>query len=125
MICVDSSGWVERLVDGPRAKGYNRVIDAIGPSEIVTSVVSVYEVYRGLRPHRGEAASLEAIATLRATQLIPIDDQLALEAADYGLALKLHFSDALIYATSRRFSAELHTHDEGLRKAPGVVFHDS
>jgi predicted nucleic acid-binding protein len=55
--------------------------------------------------------------------LVPFDDQLALEAADYSLSLGLHFSDAIIYATAQRFGAELHTSDPHLRGIPGVVFH--
>ena len=90
----------------------------------MTSVVTVYEVYRRLRPVMGEAASLEAVVALRATQLIPVDDRIALEAADYSLSLGLHFSDALIYATARRFGAELHTSDPDFKGVPGVVYHD-
>lgn len=123
MICIDSSGWLERLLEGPKAPGYNRVIDSFAPGEIVTSVVTFYEVYRKLRPVRGEAAALEAVVTLRATRIVPVDEQLALEAADYSLTLGLHFSDALIYATARRFDATLHTSDPDLGRAPGVVLH--
>jgi predicted nucleic acid-binding protein len=124
LISVDSFGWLERFLDGPRASGYNRVMDAIPPGEIVTSVVTVYDVYRKLRPAKGEAAALEAVVALRATHLVPVDDRIALEAADYNLSLGLQFSDALIYATARRFGAELHTSDPDLRNIPGVVFHN-
>ncbi len=123
MISIDSFGWLERLLEGPHATPYNRVIDRVDPAEIVTSVVTVYEVYRKLKPILGEAAALEAVAPLRATHLVPVDDQIALEAADYSLSLGLHFADALIYATARRFGATLHTSDTDLRNAPGVVFH--
>lgn len=122
-ISIDSFGWLERLVEGPKASEYDRLIDGVEPSEIVTSVVTVYEVYKKLRPLRGEAVALEAVIPLRATQLVSIDDQIALEAADYSLILGLHFSDALIYATARRYGAELHTSDPDLRNAPGVMFH--
>lgn len=123
MISVDSHGWIERLTDGPKAAGYNRVIDAEDPSEILTSVVCIYEVYRKLRPLRGEADSLNAIAALRQTRVAPVDERIALEAADFSLAHRLHFSDALIYATARRYDAILHTGDPDLKSAPGVVFH--
>jgi predicted nucleic acid-binding protein len=99
-------------------------MDAVAPGEIVTSVVTVYEVYRTLRPAKGEAAALEAVVALRATHIVPVDDRIALEAADHSLSLKLHFSDALVYATARRFEAELPTSDPDLRNLPGVVFHD-
>lgn len=85
--------------------------------------MTVYEVYRKLRPLKGEAAALEAVVHLRASRLVPIDHELALEAADYSLAHRLHFADALVYATSRRFESELHTSDPDLRGLAGVVFH--
>lgn len=123
VISVDSSGWLERLLEGPRAAGYNRVIDAAAPGTVLTSVVTLYEVYRKLRPVKGEALALEATVVLRSTRLVPVDDQIALEAADFSLALGLDFADALIYATARRFGAVLHTSDPDLRSAPGVVYH--
>lgn len=89
----------------------------------MTSVVTVYEVYRKLKPVSGEAAALEAIVHLRGTRLIPVDDQLALEAADFSLSHRLHFADALVYATARRYGAELHSSDPDLKGIPGVVFH--
>lgn len=95
----------------------------MGPSEIVTSVVTVYEVYRKLRPLQGESSALEAVVHLRSTRLIPLDDQIALEAADYSLAHRLHFADAIVYATARHFGADLHTSDPDLRGVPGVVYH--
>lgn len=123
LICVDTYGWLERILDGPRASEYNKVLSSVRPEEVVTSVVTVYELYRKLRLARGEAAALEAVVHLRATRLVAIDDQLALEAADYSLAHSLHFSDALVYATARRFDAPLHTSDPDLKSVPGVVFH--
>lgn len=123
MICVDTYGWLERLLEGPKASQYNRVFSSQPTSEILTSVVTVYEVYRKVKPLRGESAALEATAYLRATQLVPLDDQLALEAADFSLSHKLHFADAVVYATARRFGADLHTSDPDMRGIPGVVFH--
>jgi predicted nucleic acid-binding protein len=89
----------------------------------VTSVVTVYEVYKKLRPLKGESAALEAVVHLRATAVVPLDDELALEAADYSLSHRLHFSDAIVYATARRFDAPLHTSDPDLRGIAGVIFH--
>jgi predicted nucleic acid-binding protein len=123
MISIDSYGWIERLLEGPKAAAYNRVFSSVSPGDIVTSVVTVYEVYKRLKPTKGESAALIAVVHLRTTTLVPFDDQLALEAADYSLSLGLHFSDAIIYATAQRFGAELHTSDPHLRGIPGVVFH--
>ncbi len=99
------------------------MFSSVPPVQIVTSVVTVYEVYRKLRPLKGESAALEAVVHLRATMLVPVDDQVALEAADYSLSHRLPFADALVYATARRFGAELHTSDADLRGLPGVIVH--
>jgi predicted nucleic acid-binding protein len=123
LICIDTYGWLERFVNGPLSSQYNSVIDRVAPMEIITSVVTLYEVYRKLRPMRGEAAALEDVARLRATRIVPVDDLIALEAADYSLKFGLHFSDALIYATARHFHADLHTSDSEMKGKPGVVFH--
>ena len=122
MISVDSYGWIERFTSGPKVAEYNRVIDKIKPSELITSIIVMYEVYKKVKKLRGEEVALEAVAALSQTKVIPIDQTLSLEAADYSLEYGLHFTDALVYATSRRFSAELHTSDDDLKGLPGTSF---
>lgn len=122
MICIDSYGWIERFAGGPKASQYNRIIDAAAQHEIVTSVVTLYEVYRKVKQAKGEETALEAVAVLSQTNVIPVDQTLSLEAADYSLDHGLHMSDALIYATARQQGAELHTSDEHLKGLKGVTF---
>ena len=122
MIGIDSHGWIERFTNGPKARQYNRIIDKIRPDEIVTSVVVLYEVYRKVKQVKGEELALEAVAALSQTKVVPIDQTLSLEAADYSLSHGLHFADALIYATARHFDVELHTSDQDLKGLKGVVF---
>ncbi|NNN17102.1 MAG: type II toxin-antitoxin system VapC family toxin [Thermoplasmata archaeon] len=119
---VDRYGWIERFGGGPKQAQYNRVIDAVPPTEILTSVVTVFEVYKKAKAARGEHAALEDVAALGHTRLIPVDQEIALAAADYSLEHGLHFSDALIYATARRHAADLYTSDAALRHLPGVRF---
>jgi predicted nucleic acid-binding protein len=54
--------------------------------------------------------------------IVPIDQTIALEAADYSLEQDLHFSDAPIYATARHWKATLYTSDEDLRTLKEVCF---
>ncbi|MGC2289722.1 MAG: type II toxin-antitoxin system VapC family toxin [Thermoplasmata archaeon] len=122
MISIDSYGWIERFGGGPKQAQYNRVIDAVPPTEILTSAVTVYEVYKKAKAFRGEHAALEDVAALGQTLLMPIDQEIALAAADYSLEHGLHFSDALIYATARRHHADLYTSDTALKPLPGVRF---
>ena len=113
---------MERFADGPKSSHYNRIIDGAAQDEIVTSVVTLYEVYRKVKQVRREETALEAVAVLSQTKVIAIDSTLSLEAADYSLEHGLHTPDALIYATARQQNAELHTSDEDLKGLKGVIF---
>lgn len=120
-ICVDSYGWIERFMGGPKASAYNRVIDAADAGTIITPVVVLYEVYKRVKGALGEETALRDVAALDRTRVVAIDRDLALEAADYSLVHRIHFSDALIFATARRFGAELYTSDPALKGLPGVT----
>lgn len=122
MISVDSYGWVERFTDGPKATAYNHVIDSVRQGDLVTSVVVLYEVYRKVKKAKDEETALEAVAALSQTKVVPVDQTISLEAADYSLEHCLHFADALIYATARQFSAPLYTSDEDLKGLKDVTF---
>ena len=120
-VCIDSYGWIERFMGGPKASAYNRVIDAVDVRDILTPVVVIYEVYKRVKGALGEETALRDIAALDRTRIVPVDREIALEAADFGLAHRIHFSDALIFATARRFGAELYTSDPALKGLPGVT----
>jgi toxin FitB len=115
LISIDSSGWIERFAKGPKAAEYKQVIESTKPNEIVTSVVVLYEVYKKIKKVKGEEEALLAVAALSQTTVVPIDQTISLEAADYSLEHNLHFSDALVYATARHFKAKLYTSDADLR----------
>ncbi|MDG6980933.1 MAG: type II toxin-antitoxin system VapC family toxin [Nitrososphaerota archaeon] len=121
MISVDSFGWIERFTDGPKALEYNTIVEGTKPADIITSVVVLYEVYRKVKKAKGEEAALEAVAALSQTTVVPVDQTLSLEAADYSLEHGLHFADALIYATAQQASAELYTSDTHLAGLQGVT----
>jgi predicted nucleic acid-binding protein len=122
VISLDSYGWIERFTNGPKASAYNAVIDITPPHEIITSTISLFEVYRKIKLAKGEEIALERVASLSTTNLIPVDQTISLEAADHSLEKKLHFADSLIYATARHYKAQLYTSDEHLRGLDGVIY---
>lgn len=71
---------------------------------------------------KGEQEALEAVALLTQTEMVDIDQTLSLEAADFSLKHHLHFSDALVYATARKYGVELYTSDVDLKGLIGVSF---
>jgi predicted nucleic acid-binding protein len=122
LISIDSYGWIERFTNGPKAPQYNQMIESCQPKEIVTSVVVLFEVYKKIKKLKGEEQALLAVAALSQTTIVPIDQTISLEAADYSLEHGLHYSDALVYATARQCNANLYTSDEDLRALKTVYF---
>ena len=47
MTVVDSSGWIEFFLDGPKAENYARYLQH--PEKIFTPVIVVYEVYKKIK----------------------------------------------------------------------------
>ena len=122
MISVDSYGWIERLTDGPKADLYNAVIEKVAPSEIVTLAMVLYEVYGKIKRAVNEQSALVAVAAVGQTFVVSVDRSLSFEVADYSLMFGLQLADAVVYATARRYGAELYTGDEDLKGVKGVVF---
>lgn len=64
---------------------------------------------------------MEAVSALRQATIAPIDEPLALQAADLSLAHGLAMADALVYATALRFGATLVTGDADFQGLPDAV----
>jgi predicted nucleic acid-binding protein len=52
---------------------------------------------------------------------VPVEESLALEAADVSLELGLAMADSIVYATARRHGATLVTADADFAGLPGAV----
>ncbi len=120
MIVIDSSGWIEYFVDGPNADRYGRYLKR--PTEILTPTIVLYEVYKHAKRLVGEEAAIEALGLLYKTQILQLDDELALMAADVSLEHRLPMADAIVYATALRHEAGLVTSDADFRDLPGVTY---
>lgn len=81
----------------------------------------MYEVYKAIRRDLSEERALEAVSALRRATIVPVDESLALEAADAALAHGLAMADAIVYTTARRRSATLVTGDADFEDLPGVL----
>ena len=119
MILVDSSGWIEYLAARPRADDFARYIE--GDEPLLTSAIQVYEIYKVVRRDISEERAIASVAALRATTVEPLDESLALEAADISLEHGLAMADAIIFATARRHRADIVTADADFEGLPGVT----
>ncbi len=117
---IDSSAWLEIFRGSPHADRVLRL--AADPTRIVTPTVVLYEVYKILRRDESEEEALRAAAQLMKTNVVPLSEGLALEAADLSLEHRLAIADAIVYATGRREHADIVTTDADLGRLPGSIF---
>lgn len=120
MIVVDSSGWLEFLTNGPLADEYAARLRQ--PASVLTPTIVLYEVYKHSKRLRGEEGALEAVAAMQKTRIVPLNDELALVAADLSLDQKLPMADAIVLATARLHNAEVVTSDADFQRIAGVTY---
>ena len=121
MLLIDSSGWLEFFMDGPLAGTYAQHLKH--PHEVLTPTVVLYEVYKVIKRQRSEEEALTTAAQMGKTQLVPLNDTIALTAADASLTYQLAMADAIVYATALIHKAKLVTSDADLSSLPGVIYH--
>jgi len=121
MLLVDSSGWLEFFTDGPLSATYAQHLKH--PNDVLTPTIVLYEVYKVIKRQQSEEEALTAIAQMSKTQLVPLNDTIALTAADASLTYQLAMADAIVYATALTHKAKLVTSDADLASLPGVVYH--
>jgi predicted nucleic acid-binding protein len=120
VIVIDSSGWIEFFTDGPLADAYASRLRKL--ATVITPVIVVYEVYKRLKRELSEDDAVIAVSAMQRSQVVPIDQELALTAADLSLEHGLAMADALVLATARKFQAELVTSDQDFEPITGVTY---
>jgi predicted nucleic acid-binding protein len=117
---VDSSGWVEYFVEGPTASFF---ADPLHDAEnLVVPSIAILEVYRYVLRQRGRQDAMTAAASMRQGQVVPLDDALAIEAAELGASHRLPLADSIIYATALHYDAALWTQDADFEGLEGVHY---
>lgn len=119
MRVVDSCGWLEFFKGGPLEQAYGELLASEG---VLVPAVVVYEVYRTVRRQVSEQAAGTAVALLRRSEVVDLDDGLAVLAAELSIEHHLAMADAMVYATAVQYDAELVTSDSDLAGLPGVTY---
>ena len=68
-----------------------------------------------------EEEAVDAVATMKKTNVVDLTEELALTAADLSLAHRLAMADSMMLAAARAHKAELVTTDAGFEGVPGVT----
>jgi len=92
------------------------------PGNVATPTIVMYEVYKRLKRDLSEEHAKTAAGAMLRTQLVPLDAEVALTAADVSIEYGLAMADAIVLATAHLLDAELVTSDADFEGLEGVTF---
>ncbi len=119
MVLVDTSAWIEWLLGSTTS-------DKLAPhlpeqSDWLVPTMVQLELAKWLTREVGEDKADQVIAFTQVCQVVPLDTEIALTAAEACRIHKLATADAIVFATARTKGALLLTCDKHFEGLPGVT----
>lgn len=119
MRVVDTSAWIEWLIDSPLTVAVAEAFPA-ATACIVPTIVQL-ELDKWLTREIGEIVADQVIAYTQNCIVVALDTKIALEAAGLHRQYKLATADAIVYATALVNNADLLTCDAHFEGLPNVI----
>lgn len=119
MILVDTSAWIEWLIGSPT--GEKLAGHLPDQADWLVPTIVQMELTKWLTREVGEDKADQVIAFTQVCQVVPLDTEIALAAADACRVHKLASADAIIFATARAQGATLLTCDKHFEGLPDVT----
>lgn len=120
MNLVDSSAWLSYFAGDQNAETFAEPIETL--SQLLVPSLTISEVFKNVLRHLGEETALVVTAHMRQGKVIPLDSELAIDAARLGALHKLPFADSIIFATAQQYAAVIWTQDKDLKGLPNVRY---
>lgn len=120
MNVVDSSGWIEYLINSPNADFFSAPIR--DSENLIVPTICLYEVFKRVLLKLGDDRALKTIGQMSLGIVVDLDRNIAIRAAQISLELKLAMADSIILATARTYDATLWTQDEHFKGLEGVRY---
>ncbi len=116
---VDSSGWMEYLTEDSKAAAFGHYLE--NEASVVVPSLVIFEVYKQLARQRGRSVADRFLTQALQCRVVPLDEMMAVAAANASLEHRLGAADAILYATARSCQAQLVTLNTRFRGLPGVI----
>ena len=120
MNLIDSSGWIEYVTDEENADFFDPPIN--DTENLLVPTICLYEVFKRVLREYGEERALDAAGLMSLGQIVDLDRQTAIIAAQISTELKLAMADSIILATAHAYDATLWTQDEHFKDIPSVRY---
>lgn len=118
MRLVDTSAWIEWLIDSPTGKKLKALLPA--PDKWLVPTIVQLELAKWLTREVGEDKAEQVIAFTQTCAIAELNTPIALAAAELCARHKLATADAIVYATALAHDAELLTCDKHFEGLAGV-----
>lgn len=119
MRVVDTSAWIEWLIDTPVGKTVGRQLPEV--SQWVVPTIIQLELTKWLTREIGEEKADQIIAFTEKCVVVPLTTRIALLAADLSRMHQLATADAIVYATAREYGADLLTCDSHFKDLTQIM----
>ena len=119
MNIIDSSAWLEVLVDGPNRPAFVEVIEA---GELIVPAITIFEVCKRVRVAQTAASAARVESHMRRFTIVELTADRASAAAMLSHKHKLPMADSIIYAAALEFNATVWTQDEDFKGLALVRF---
>mgnify|MGYP000058203828 CR=1 FL=1 len=120
MNVVDSSGWIEYLLDTPRADLFAEPIEQ--RAQLLVPVIALYEVHKILSRKLPAPRVASCLGVMRLGRVLELTDRRAIAAADAALLHRLAMADAVMYSMAIEHGAAFWTQDMDYQGLPSVTF---
>lgn len=121
MNVVDSSAWLSYFAGDSNARSFAKPIEAL--DKLLVPSITLTEVFKCVLRQRNEESALEAVAHMEQGTVIALDEELAINAAVFGVELKLPLADSIIYATAQKYNAAVWTQDADFKGLESVKYY--
>jgi predicted nucleic acid-binding protein len=120
MRVVDTSAWIEFLIDSPLGQRFSAHM--LDPAEIIVPTIVQLELAKWLAREVGEDEREAVLADMTQCLVVDLDTSIALRAAEISRERRLATADAIVYATALAHDAELLTSDSHFKDLPDVIY---
>lgn len=120
MRAVDTSAWIEWLLDSPTGAQLQTEFPPL--EEMIVPTIVQLELSKWLVREVSQSAAKSVIALTENCAVVPLDTSLAVAAAEICRMYRLPTADAVIYASAREYGGDLLTCDAHFKSLPGVVY---
>ena len=113
MNIVDSSGWLEYFADTVNAKNFEKIIEDI--EQLLVPSITIFEVFKKILTEKNEHTALKVVAHMKLGSVIDLDTEISLQAGKFSHELKIPMADSIIYATAKKYNAQIYTQDRDFK----------